>query len=85
MTQQLKSLACNFALLHRQTSHVAARMRKARDETGANGIVRRRKDDGNGSCCLPQSSNGASIRENDIDPLSGEFGGNLGNALRASF
>jgi hypothetical protein len=70
--------------LERQSSDVAAWARKICDEASANWIDRDCKHDGYVRGRLFEGGNGTSIRDNDVDLLPHELGGDFGYALGAS-
>ena len=84
LTQKFEPLAGNIGRLERQSSDVAARVRKVRHEATANRIDRDCKHDGNIRGRLLERCDGASIRDNDVDLVPHELAHDLGDTLRAS-
>jgi hypothetical protein len=82
LAQKFEPLAGTIGQLERQSSDVAARARKVCDEATANRIDRDCKHDGYVRGGLFEGGDGASHRDNDVDLLPHELGGNFGDLIK---
>jgi hypothetical protein len=74
LTQEFYSFAGKIVRLDRQSSDVAARLRKTCDQAAADRVDTYCKDDGDNRCRLSYGGDGASDRDNDIDLKTDKLG-----------
>ena len=83
--QQLNPLSDEIPMHGRQAGDIAARPRKAGNQSGADRICPQRKDDRNGGCRLLRRGDGRSVEgDNDVDLHPDQFGSDLGIAIGAT-